>query len=82
MPCRARRCGRGLRAPAARGLTLRQLQQDCIAGSRVGEVVLAQAEPPPQLLADSGRQPLEHIGHKLRGLAAQALLQVGRAFER
>jgi hypothetical protein len=42
----------------------------------------AQAEPPPQLLAESGRQPLEYVGHKLSGLAAQALLQVGWPFER
>ena len=58
-------------------------QQHRIAGARVGEAVLAQAEPPPQLLADRGRQPLEHVGHKLRRRhAAQALQQVGRAFER
>jgi len=65
--------GRRRRA-ASGGLTLRQLQQHRIAGARVGEAVLAQAEPPPQLLAHSRRQPLEHVGHKLRRRqAAQAL---------
>jgi hypothetical protein len=73
--------GRRPRA-APGGLTLRQLQHQLIVITRVGEAFLAQAELLPQLLAHSGRQPLEHVGRKLRCLAAQAFLQVGRAFER
>ena len=75
--------GSGRRRRAAPGgLTLRQLQQHCVVGARVGEAVLTEAEPPPQLLAHSRRQPFEHVGHKLRRPPAQALLQVGRAFKR
>jgi hypothetical protein len=58
------------------------LQQHHVVGARVGEAVLVEAEPLPQLLAHSGWQPLEHVGHKLRRLAAQPLLRVGRVFER
>jgi len=62
------------RSSAPGGLTLRQLQQHRIVGARVGEAVLAETEPPPQVLAHIGRQPREQIGDKLRRLAAQALL--------
>jgi hypothetical protein len=68
------------RRAAPRGLTARQLQQHHVVGARVGKAVAAEAEPLPQLLAHSGR--LQHVGQKLRRLAAQPLLQVGRAFER
>jgi hypothetical protein len=75
--------GSGSRRRAAPGgFTLRQLQQYRIADARVGETVLAEAESAPQLLAHCGRQPLEHVGHKLWRLAAHALLQVERAFGR